>query len=107
MSVGCLPPTLLIVIHGYISWIWARTASNFGSSGATNALQTVSVTGACEALGFEFGTVVGASLPPAVHAVAITIAPAAAVSTPRRRIMVVLPSIGSVRIGSSRRLLRA
>jgi hypothetical protein len=74
--VGSFPPTLWIVIHGYFSWTFARTASNFGSSGLTNALHTVRVTGACDALGFEFGAVVGVEPPPAVHAVPMIVAAA-------------------------------
>src|SRR5260370_11482303 len=71
ISVGCLPPTLLMVIHGAFFLTPSSTLLNCLSSRPVKKLQTVSVTGLCELFG-------GGALPdppPAVHAAPIKVRP--------------------------------
>src|SRR5215470_11289241 len=91
MSVGCLPPTLLMVIHGAVFVTPFSTLLNCLSSRPVKKLQTVSVTGLCELFA---GGELPPPAPPAVHAARIRLRPATIRVTrrfiphpqPRRRI---------------------
>src|SRR5437763_3585387 len=93
MSVGPFPPTLSTVIQGYAWWTPSSTPSRIFFSRPVKKLHTVTVTGACDALGFELTAVGVVEAPPAVHAVARMAMVAMAARNTCRRFIPLPPSL--------------
>src|SRR5690242_1048280 len=80
-ATSSFPGTVFTVIHGYFFSKSEITVLNSLNSGLVKNVQSVIVTGACDALGLMVGVVVGVVVPPpAVHATA-TMAIVAAIAS--------------------------